>query len=132
MSIKDIKIYILIYPALFAVGFLNGTIRELTYGRYLGEYQEHAVGTVTGIVLVGIAIYIINYLRPFRSKAQALKVGVVWAVLTVVFEAVMILVFMKEDLNTVLNAYDLSKGQLWPFVLLFVTVFPVIIAEKGE
>lgn len=132
MSIKDIKIYILIYPALFAVGFLNGAIRELTYGRYLGEYQKHAVGTVTGIVLVGIAIYIINYLRPFRSKAQALKVGVVWAVLTVVFEAVMILVFMKEDLNTVLNAYDLSKGQLWPFVLLFVTVFPVIIAEKGE
>jgi len=132
MSIKDIKIYILIYPALFAVGFLNGAIRELTYGRYLGEYQKHAVGTVTGIVLVGIAIYIINYLRPFRSKAQALMVGVTWAVLTVIFEAVMILVFMKEDLNTVLNAYDLSKGQLWPFVLLFVTVFPVIIAEKGE
>jgi hypothetical protein len=132
MNARDIGIYILLYPFLFAVGFLNGALRELTYSRYLGEYQKQAVGTFTGIVLVGIAIYIINYLRPFRSKARALMVGAVWAVLTVVFEAVMILVFIKEDVNTVLNAYDLSKGQLWPFVLVFVTVFPVIIAGKGE
>lgn len=132
MNVRGIGIYILLYPLLFAVGFVHGALRELTYGRYMGEYEKHAVGTVAGILLVGIAIYIINYLRPFRSKAQALKVGVVWAVLTVVFEAVMILVFMKEDVSTVLNAYDLSKGQLWPFVLVFVTVFPVIIAGKGE
>jgi hypothetical protein len=132
MNARSIGIYILLYPLLFAVGFVNGALRELTYGRYLGEYEKHAVGTVAGIVLVGIAIYIINYLRPFRSKSQALKVGAVWAVLTVVFETVMMLVFMKEDVNTVLNAYDLSKGQLWPFVLIFVTVFPVIIAGKGE
>lgn len=125
------KTYILIYPLLFAVGFLNGAIRELTYGRYMGEYEKHAVGTVTGIVMVGLAIYIINYFRPFRNKAQALAVGVVWAVLTVIFESAMIVIFMKGDLNTVLSAYDLTEGQLWPFVLLFVTVFPVLIARKG-
>jgi len=132
MNARHIGIYILLYPLLFAVGFLNGALRELTYGRYIGEYEKHAAGTVTGIVMVGIAIYIINYLRPFRSKSQALLVGAVWAMLTVIFEAVMILIFMKEDVNTVLNAYDVSKGQLWPFVLVFVTVFPVIIAGKGE
>lgn len=126
------KTYILIYPALFAVGILNGALRELTYGRYLGEYQKHAAGTAAGVVMVGIAIYVINHLRPFRSRAQALLAGTVWAALTVVFESVMVLVFMKKDFHTLLSAYDATKGQLWPFVLLFVTVFPVIIARKGE
>lgn len=126
------KIYILIYPALFAVGFLNGALRELTYGRYLGEYQKHAVGTLVGIVMIGAAIYFINYVRPFQSRKQAFLVGTVWAALTVLFESAMVLLFMKRDFNFLLSSYNITEGQLWPFVLLFVLVFPVIIARKGE
>lgn len=123
--------YILIYPALFAVGFVNGALRELTYGKYLSEHTRHAVGTATGIVLIGIAIYIINYFWPFQDRTQAFLVGLTWAALTVIFESAMILFMMKKDIRAVLREYDVTKGRLWPFVLLFVIVFPVIIASNG-
>lgn len=124
--------YILIYPALFAAGFINGTIRELTYGKYLGEYPRHVVGSIAGTVLIGTTIYAINYFLPFQDRRQAFIVGLVWAMLTVIFESVMIIFMMKKDIKHVLREYNVAKGRLWPFVLLFVVIFPALIAGSGE
>ena len=124
--------YILIWSALFAVAFLNGALRELTDGRYLGEYARHAVGTATGIVLIGTAIYIVNLIWPFHGKLQTFYVGLIWAGMTVIAETVMILFFMKKNVKFLLNAYDITKGQLWPLFLVFLIVFPVLIAGTGS
>jgi hypothetical protein len=105
-------IYILIWCALFAVAFLNGALHELAYGKYLGEYAKHAAGTATGTVLIGIAIYIVNLIWPFHGKLQAFYVGLVWTGMTVIAETVMILFFMKKDVKFLLNAYDITKGQI--------------------
>ena len=123
--------YILIYPALFAVGFINGVVRELTYGKYMSGYTKYVVGTVSGMVLIGIAIYFINYFWPFQDRMQAFLVGVIWAALTIIFESAMILFMMKKDIRAVLREYNITKGRLWPFVLLFVIIFPVLIAGSG-
>ncbi|MEQ9618958.1 MAG: hypothetical protein RIG61_07260 [Deltaproteobacteria bacterium] len=120
--------YILIYPALFAVGFVNGAMRELAYGKYLDEYPRHVVGTITGTILIGLVIYAINYFWPFQGRRQAFLVGVVWAALTIIFESAMILFMMKKGISHVLREYDVTEGRLWPFVLLFVIIFPVLIA----
>lgn len=120
--------YVLIRPALFAVAFMNGAVRELTYGKNLGEYERHTVGTAAGIVLLGIAIYAVNIIWPFQGRAQAFYVGLIWTALTIIAESVMLLVFMKRDIKFLLAAYDIRKGQLWPIVLVFLLLFPVIIA----
>ncbi|MFI5322672.1 MAG: hypothetical protein ACHQ6U_03885 [Thermodesulfobacteriota bacterium] len=124
-------IYILVWPAFFTLAFINGALRELTYGRYLSEYKKHAAGTVTGTVMIGIAIYVVNIIWPFHGRLQAFYVGLVWTVMTVIAETVMILFFMKKDLNFLLSAYDITKGQLWLLFLVFLIVFPLLIEGSG-
>jgi hypothetical protein len=126
------KVYILIWPALFAVAFINGAIRELTYGKYLCEYQKHAAGTAAGTVLIGISIYIVNTVWPFHGREQAFYVGLIWTAMTVIAETVMVLFFMKKDFKSLLRSYDITKGELWPLFLVFLILFPPFIAGKGS
>ena len=104
--------YILIWPVLFAVGFINGAVRELTYGKYLGEYTRHAVGTVTGTVLIGIAIYLVNRLWPFHGRAQAFYAGLIWTVMTVIAESAMLLFIMKKDFKFLLGTYRSEERRV--------------------
>jgi hypothetical protein len=123
------KKYILIWFVLFGVAFLNGAIRELTYGRYLEEYTRHVVGTIVGVILLGASIYIVNLIWPFQSRMQAFYVGVIWVLMTVVGETLMILFLMKKDFHTVIQQYDIASGRLWPLVLLFILLFPPLIVK---
>ena len=128
----SMKVYFLIWPALFAVTFINAAIRELSYRKYLGEYQNHAAGTAAGTVLIGISIYIVNTVWPFHGREQAFYVGFIWTAMTVIAETVTVLFLMKKDFKSLLRSYDITKGELWPIFLIFLIIFPPLIAGKGS
>ena len=129
--ITDMLKYVLLWFVLFAVAFTNGALRELTYGKRMSEHRRHVTGTVTGVILIGITIYLIDTVWPFHGRSQALYVGLIWALMTVISESAMLLIFMKKDFKTLIGTYDVTKGQLWPFVLLFLIIFPPLIAGSG-
>jgi hypothetical protein len=60
-----------------------------------------------------------------ESSAQAMHIGVMWLVLTLVFE-------FSLGLNTghswseLLSEYDITKGKLWVLIPLWVVIAPYI------
>ncbi|HEY9709011.1 MAG TPA: hypothetical protein V6D48_12490, partial [Oculatellaceae cyanobacterium] len=67
---------------------LNGTVRTLWLVPALGDLRAHQISFITGSILVlAIATLFVRWLQASRVS-QLLGVGVVWLLLTVVFEIV--------------------------------------------
>jgi hypothetical protein len=118
--------YILAWLPMVPIAVANGVVRELWYGRHLGELQAHQVSTLSALVLLGLYMgWVIRQWRP-RSGSQAVAIGAVWLMLTVAFELLFGHYGAGHPWSRLLQDYDLSAGRLWPLVLLWVAVAPYL------
>ena len=122
----------LIKYAFFWVGavvlaIVNGTLREKVYGPRLSELAAHQLSSLLAIVLFGLYLYVLSRIWPFESAAQALQVGVLWLVLTVLFEFIFGHYAMGHSWARLLNDYNLAAGRLWLLVLAWIAVAPWVI-----
>ena len=75
-----------VWLALAASGFANGTFRLVVLTRRLGESVAHVVSTVLLSVLIRVLSWAtVRWIAP-RRGADAVTVGLLWLVLTVVLE----------------------------------------------
>ena len=103
--------------------FTNGAVRVLVLQPRLGESLARQVATVSGIVIVlALTLPFVRRLDHPRSR-DLLKVGLLWLVLTVLFEFGMGLV-SGASWEAMLADYDLRRGRLWPLALLAILVAP--------
>lgn len=114
---------LLAWLVLLAVGFANGTLRQLGYGRLLPDAAARQLSTAAAIVLLGAAVWLLTRAWPLRSAGQAWRVGAVWVVLTFLFETGLG-VAEGQPWSEILGAYALWRGQLWALVPAFLLVAP--------
>jgi hypothetical protein len=62
-----------------------------------------------------------------RSLGQAVVVGLIWLVLTVLFEFAMGRYVSRQSWEQLLQAYNLFAGSLWPLLLVTVAVLPALV-----
>lgn len=115
---------LLAWLAMLAVSVANGALRDFAYGRFLSELHAHQLSTASGITLLGVVIWLFVRRRPFASARQALSVGLFWLTLTVAFEFLFFHYVGGHSWGELLANYDLSRGRLWPLVLVWVLVAP--------
>ena len=120
------KRYLLFWFVLLLLAFINGALREFTYKSAVGEPWAHQISVVTGILLFGVAIWFAVKRWGFSSQRQAMTVGIIWIVLTEIFEAVMILSDPNGSLDLFLHQHNIAAGELWPLVVLWVGIAPVL------
>lgn len=114
------------------IALANGAVRELWYGRHLGELQAHQISTLSALVLLGPYMgWVIRRWRP-SSRAQALAIGLAWLVLTVAFELLFGHYGAGHPWSRLVRDYDLTAGRLWPLVLLWITGAPLLFYRLGE
>jgi hypothetical protein len=118
--------YLLAWLAMPVIGIFNGVIRELTYGKYLGELLAHQISTLTGIVLFGIYVYFLSKNWMVETAGQAVVIGLVWLCLTVAFEFLFGHYVMKHSWQKLLRDYNIQKGRLWLLVLVWITIAPYV------
>jgi hypothetical protein len=118
---------LLSWIVLFVIAFANGATRDLLYMAYLGEHRANQVSCGTGIVLFGIAVWLLSRRWRFLSSSQAWKIGGLWLALTVVWEFAFGLFIRGLPWNLVLREYALWQGRLWTLVLLAVLVLPALV-----
>lgn len=108
------------------IAILNGAVREVWLMNYFGELRAHQVSSATGIVLLGICIWII--IRNWRpcSAATAIAIGLIWLAMTVAFEFLFGFYVRGLSRNQLLHAYNLFAGQVWVLVLAWITVTPYL------
>lgn len=129
---KNIYIHILWWFAFPFLGILNGTIRELTYKKFVGDLPAHQISTITGIVFFGIIFYLIFRKWKIESIKYAFIVGFVWLFLTIFFEFGFGHYIMGNPWQKLFHDYNLTEGRVWSLFLVWVTIAPFIFYKIFE
>jgi len=101
----------------------NGTLRELTYGRRMGEDASHSLSTLPLLVLIGVYTALVARRWPLQTRAQALAVGAGGFLFATVFE----FGFGRlegRSWGELVRDYNILAGRLWIVIPLALLVAP--------
>ncbi len=119
---------------LLSMALVNAVIRETTYKPLLEPIigiWAHQISSLTAILLFALAIYAFlkNVHQNYRSR-DLYFVGLIWMIMTIVFETGMNVFIRHLNLTEVLQTYYFWRGDTWFFVLLSLVILPAVIAKK--
>ena len=128
-GLKNMKI-VLIYAAswlgMVALAIINGAIREKLYGPFMQELSAHQVSTFIALVLFGIYIGSLTRIWPIASPTQAIVIGGLWLMMTIMFEFIFGHFVMGHPWGKLLADYNLIKGRVWVLVLVWTASAPYV------
>jgi hypothetical protein len=107
---------------LLAVG--NGILREATYGQILSELQAHQLSTLTGILAMTAAVWLLSLWKQPDSEQQALFIGIIWLFATVSFEFVFGHYVAGHSWQRLFQDYNLLSGRVWLLFLIWLVALP--------
>jgi hypothetical protein len=106
------------------LGIFNGVLREFTYGKQIDELHAHQVSTAIGMFLFGLYIWMLTHLWSLESAQQAIAIGVIWLVLTVLFEFTFGHFVAGHSWRRLLKDYNILAGRVWSVVLIWIAIAP--------
>lgn len=121
MSIKQI----LLWLPMIVIAFGNATLRELFFIKYYSEFRAHQLSTITLIVLCAIYIWLVIPLLNIQNSRQAFLIGIVWVLLTVVFEFTLGRLTNKSW-EYLLRDYNIFDGRIWLVFLISLFLLPYV------
>ena len=102
------------------LGIVNGVVRELAYKDRVGERSANRISAVTLIALLACYFNALDRRWPIPTKREAVEIGGLWVVLTVLFEFGFGHYVDRKSWSDLVDNYDVSEGNLWPLVLLWI------------
>ncbi|MDF1592405.1 MAG: hypothetical protein P1P89_12890 [Desulfobacterales bacterium] len=123
---KILLIYAAGWLGMVFLAVLNGAIREKVYGPFMHELSAHQVSTVTGIILFGAYIWIFTGVFRIESSGQAVSIGCMWMIMTLLFEFGFGHYVMGHPWGRLIRDYNLIKGRVWPLVLIWTAIAPYV------
>lgn len=107
---------------------IHGAIRQAFVAPAIGDLRAHQLGVLIGSAIIFlVAWFSIRWLGA-KSSAQQLEVGVLWVILTVVFEF-SLGALLGYSHQRMLSDYNIAEGGLMGFGLLFMLFAPVLAAR---
>ena len=105
-----------------------GTLRTIFLAPRIGDFRARQVGVfVSSAFILAVAYLSIRWIRARSARALVL-VGVVWLILTVLFELSLGLV-LGLSWQRIAEDYDFRRGGLMPLGLLVLVLSPLIVAK---
>ncbi len=124
MWFRSITVWVLIIIA----ESIHGTLRELLLTPRLGDALARRVSIVTGMaIILTITLLTVRWIGAVRP-GQLLAIGVVWSALTIAFEALLGVLVFGFTSDRLLAEYDVRRGGLMGFGILFMTFVPLLAA----
>lgn len=118
--------YIIAWVPMVFIAIGNGLFREKFLATRLKELHAHQVSTITIVILFGIYIWkLIGLLQP-ASSHQAIMIGLIWLSLTVIFEFLFGHYVAGHPWSKLFHDYNIVKGRVWIFVLIWITIAPYL------
>ena len=118
--------YFVAWFPIIILAFANATIREAMYKRYVGELAAHQISTLTLGILAGIYVWVLSRHLKLQNVDQAVGVGLMWLVMTTIFETGLGRYVLGNPWSQVLRDYNISEGRVRPLFLLWLTVSPYV------
>jgi len=123
--------YLLSWLPMVLIAVINGTARDLWYKKYVGELKAHQISTITLIILFGFYIHFIIAKFPPSSGKQALYIGLLWLILTLIFEFGLGRL-RGNSWSTLLDDYNIIRGRLWVLILIWTALAPYLFFRKSQ
>ncbi len=120
-----LKYFLLWFPMLL-LAILNGTARDLWYKKFVGDLTAHQISTFSLILLFGLYIYLMLSISPPHSNSQAILIGIMWLIMTLIFEFGFGR-FRGKSWSALFGDYNILKGRIWILIPLWVAIAPYII-----
>jgi hypothetical protein len=111
---------------LAALGVANGVLREAAYAGAVGDHAAHQISTFTLVAMVVVYTWWLQRRWPLASTRDALRVGALWAAMTVAFEFGFGQYVAGASWSALLADYDLTRGNLWLLVLATIALAPAL------
>lgn len=118
--------YLAVWFVMLLVSVANGAVRDITYGLYVDELTAHQISMATGILLLGLVIWLCSAIVPVACGREAITLGLFWAALTIAFEFLFFHFVGGHSWAELLASYNVLQGRVWVFVVLWVAVAPWI------
>lgn len=111
-----------------ALAVINGTIREATYKKRVGDLAAHQISTVLFISAILIIMHLFfNRSGLAFSSAELWMIGSCWLIATIAFELVFGHLVAGHSWAELLKDYNLLKGRVWSLVLIFTLIGPWLV-----
>ena len=126
-----IKKSLFIWLALIPLAFLNGGLREIVINPLVGKEYGQLISCFSLCLLLFVLCW---FLIPKIGRGTAktyLTIGLYWMLLTVLFETCLELL-TGNTFAGVLKTYDITTGNLWLLVVLFVGIAPWLTAKSRK
>lgn len=123
-----IKKTIFIWLSIIPLAILNAGLREKVLTPLIGTEYSLAISGITLIIFIFIVTFI---LLPKLGKGKPKvywQIGFLWIMLTLIFETSMG-IFMGNTFEQIVNAYDITNGNLWLLVVIFIGFAPRLVAH---
>jgi hypothetical protein len=125
-TMKTIFIYLLAWVGLVFVAILNGILRVKGYSPYMSELAAHQLSTGIGLGFFSIFFWFLTGTFHLKSSGQALVIGAMWLVLTILFEFIFGHFVMGHPWHQLFADYNILEGRLWSLVLLWTFIGPYV------
>jgi len=117
--------YTLAWVPMVFIAIINGTVRDLGYGKHLSELRAHQVSTVIALMLFGA--YILALTRLWRiDSTQAITIGLIWLLLTLGFEFLFGHYIAEHPWEKLLHDYNLCAGRVWVLIPIWIAIAPYL------
>jgi len=115
---------------LVVLALVNATIREKVYGPFMTPLHAHQISTFIMIIIIFLFTYIfLGILHLQATSRQYLLLGMLWLVLTILFEFIFGHYVMGHSWGRLLADYNLLQGRIWVLVLIATALMPWIVSK---
>ncbi|CAN5764932.1 hypothetical protein BH24ACI3_BH24ACI3_08040 [soil metagenome] len=107
---------------------LHGTLRELFLTPLIGDTRARQISFFTALAIIfTITIILIRWIGA-SNKKQLFAVGITWAALTFIFEAVIVRSALDISWGRLLADYDIFQGGVMAIGLMILALAPFFAA----
>lgn len=118
----------LIWLSIIPLAILNGGLRENVLLPLLGaQWAQPLSGLILCLLICAVSVLFIPKIGKGEAKTYW-KIGLLWVFLTFAFESTFGLA-RGNSLCEIMKAYNITSGNLWLVVLIFIGIAPYLAAK---
>jgi uncharacterized BrkB/YihY/UPF0761 family membrane protein len=128
---RTLRRWVVAWVGAAGVGIVNGALRELAYKDRVGDSKANRISVATLVALLALYFSVLQRRSPLATKRDALSIGAIWVVLTVLFEFGFGHYVDGDSWEELFANYDMTEGNLWVLVLLWIGAGPATVRALG-
>jgi hypothetical protein len=120
------KRIILVWLLIMGMETIQGILRTILLAPLVGDFQARQIAVLTGSGIIFLVTWLTIRWIGVSKSWQLLVVGLVWVVLTILFEVVLGRWILSLPWERIFEDYDVSNGGFLGLGLLFMLLSPML------